>query len=129
MHKWVKNDPVRLFSWNIFVMKNSYHFMFQVFLKKHVFDIMPLTFLTYPLYILRNCSFLFTTPSFHKWVKNDPHAFSMESNGNLWFLSTVAVRNKLTVDHTDYIRSVTPQEDYFTIIYIAIYIADRKKQK
>ena len=86
---------------------------------------MPFTFLTYLLYILRNCSFCITTPSFHKWVKNDPHAFSMESNGNLWFLSTVAVRNKLTVDHTDYIRSFTPQEDYFTqqeLIRLSIHI-------
>ncbi len=33
----------------------------------------------------------------------------MESCDNLWFLSTVAVRD--TISHKDYIKSVTPQDD------------------
>ncbi len=74
-----QNDPVKLFSCNIFQIKSWYLFIFQAFLKTHVFDIIPLKILIYFLYILRNCGFSNITPSFHKLVKNDLHALPMES--------------------------------------------------
>ncbi len=46
MHKWVKNDPVRLFSCNIFVITTCFIFKFQVFLKS-VFEIIPFRILTF----------------------------------------------------------------------------------
>ncbi len=58
MNKWVKNDPVRLFSCNIFVIMSSYHFRFQLFLKKLVFDVMSFRISTYLLYISRNMIFV-----------------------------------------------------------------------
>ncbi len=91
MNKWVKNDPVRLFSCNVFVIISCYYFIFQTFLKNMFLISCLLKFLL--LYILRNCRFCKTTPGFCKWIKNDPHAFPMESYENLWFLSTVAVRD------------------------------------
>ena len=113
MHKWVKNDPVRLFSCNIFVTKSCYHFIFQLFLKKHVIDSMPFKILIYLTYILQNSNFCITTPSFNKWVKNDPYSFPMEFQWNIWFWSTVTDSNIYFMDHTDYITSVT-SKDYCT---------------
>ncbi len=88
----VNCDPVRSFSCNIFVIISCYHFIFLVFPPETCFDITTFKILTYLLYILRNCGFRIATPRFHKRVKNNLYAFLMESNENLWFFSTVAVR-------------------------------------
>ena len=41
-----------------FVITFLYHFIFQLFLKKHVLDIMPFTFLIYMLLFVTNCKAL-----------------------------------------------------------------------
>lgn len=110
--KWAKNQPVRLFSCNIFLMK-SYYFIFQLFLKKYMvlilchFNFQVIRSLTL-LYISENCSFCIATPIFQKWVKNDSHSCPMEFHENFFFLSTVTVKKIYFVGN-----SVTSSEDYF----------------
>lgn len=92
-----------IFMTNIFQLMLSYAFLTVL-----VLDI--LNFFIVLFYVSRKYSFSIFTPTFHKWVKIDPHEFPMEIN----YLNRVVQYSTYFVNHISNDLSITTLLNYFT---------------
>ena len=108
MHRWVKNDPVRLFSCNIYVTKSCYHFIFQLLLKKLVIDIVPFKMLTYLSYILQNKTVLLLPQdsiSGSKMTHINSYGVSFNSD-QLWLIEIYILWTTQTISQVSHVKII-----------------------